>query len=180
VLLTIALTAVGQRIFVDATAAVYYNADQRIPEAVADGWWYAALWGILNGALAGLAYGRGILQSGRGVTRIAAAAVLALDFSFQVVLGIRGAWGDLAVALGVCLVFALLGLLAWRRPVLGGVVLLAVGGVLALSALAGSATYRGEAAGLLFDEDTFFVFSIGVLPVVAGVLSLMSSRYRGR
>src|SRR5439155_12577808 len=62
VLLTIALTAVGQRIFVDATAAVYYNADQRIPEAVADGWWYAALWGILNGALAGLAYGRGILQ----------------------------------------------------------------------------------------------------------------------
>jgi hypothetical protein len=171
--LSVILSAVGYRLFVDATAAVIYNADQRIAEATDKAWIYASIWGVLNGALAYAAFRKGIFRSNRWLTGIAAASVLVLDLSFSLLLGIRGSAGDLGAAAVFTLVVGLTGLLAWHRPGLGGLLLLVIGGWLTLGSLFNSATYEGEAAGLLFDEDLFFVVSLGLLPLLAGVLFLV-------
>jgi hypothetical protein len=83
---------------VDATGAVYYNADERVSEAVEDAWLYAAIWRSVNGALAYFAYRAGILRIRHGPTRVAGASVLVLDLSFLALLGLRGSAADLASA----------------------------------------------------------------------------------
>jgi hypothetical protein len=166
----VGLSLVGHRVFVDAIAAIYYNADVRVPGAVEDAWLYAAVWGTVVAALSLAAYRRGVLR--RGVMRVAAASLLVLDLSFLILLGVRGKPSDLMVAAGFSVVMAALGALAWRRPGLGGLLLFLVGGWLTLGTLVNSATYDGEAYGLLFDEDTFFIFSLGLIPLLAGVLSV--------
>jgi hypothetical protein len=174
------LVVLGHRLFVDATAAVYYNADERIPEAIEGAWLYAAIWGILNAAVGYLAYRAGFLRFRRGVTRVAGASLLVLDLSFLILLGVRGSSSDLWFGIGFSLVIGALGVVAWRRPVLGGSLLFVVGGFLTIGTLFNSATYEGEAAGLLFDEDTFFIFSLGLFPTLSGILSVVAFRYRGR
>jgi hypothetical protein len=171
----VALTVIGHRLFVDATAAVYYNADYRVPEAVSGAWLYALAWGVLNGALAYLAYRLGILRTSRGVTRIVALGLLVLDASFVFVLSIRGGGtGDVITSFIFAVVVAGLALLAWRQPVLGGAVLMALATLFGCFALLGSATYDGEAAGLWFDEDTLYIFIFGLIPFASGLLSLVS------
>ena len=154
------LVLVGYRLVVDATAAIQYNADERIPEAKDGAWVYAGLWGLLNGVVGWCAYRAGILSPWWRLPRVLATWLLVLDFSFLVVLELRGGVGDDAVYLiALAAVAGGLGFLAWRRPGLGGSLLMVIGAFLALLALAGSATYEGEAKGLLFDEDLFAVFS---------------------
>jgi hypothetical protein len=140
------------------------------------------LWGFGNGALAYFAHRAGLLHPENGLAKIFATALLVLDSSFLVLLGIRG--GDV-VSTGVfALVVWSLGFLAWRRPGLGGSLLVAAGSLLTFGSLFGSATYEGEAAGLLFDGDTFGIVSLGLVPVACGLLLVLSkvtshwTRYR--
>jgi hypothetical protein len=177
---SLALVPLGYRLFVDATAAVYYNADERIPEAIQGAWLFGTAWAFLNGAVGYAAYRAGVLRFRRGATRIAAASLLCLDLSFFLLLGLRGGVGDLILSAVVCIVFGLLAFLAWRKPGLGGSILLAVGGLLGWFALVGSATYEGEASGLLFDEDLLAIVVFGLVPFAAGLLFVVSGRYRGR
>jgi hypothetical protein len=182
VTLSLLLAAAGYRLFVDATAAVVYNADERIPKAVHGAWAYAAIWGSANGAIAYLAYRRGLVRRGREVPWVAASALFILDGSFNALLGMRGN-GGLGAVLGAALTLVVVGLLvylAWRRPRIGGILLLVLGVVLGFGALLGSATYESEAHGLLFDEDLFYIFSIGLVPFFAGLLWLVSTSPRNR
>lgn len=52
-----------------------------------------------------------------------------------------------------------------------------IGGLLAFGALFGSASYEGEAKGLLFDEDTFAIFTLGLVPFVSGLLFVCSKLF---
>lgn len=169
---SLVLTLVGYRLFVDATAAVLYNADERTPEATEWAWIYAAIWGFGNGALALYAYRAGLLRPENGLVKILAAGLLVLDLSLLVLLGIRGR--DFVFTTVFALVVAALVLLAWRRPGLGGSLLMAAGALLTFGSLFGSASYEGEAAGLLYDEDTFAILSIGLVPFVCGFLFILS------
>jgi hypothetical protein len=174
------LLLIGYRLVVDATAAIQYKADTRIPEAKDGAWVYASLWAVLNGAIGWIAYRAGILGPWRRLPRVLAAWALVFDFSLLGVLAMRGGLGDLVFAGVLALIASGLGFLAWRRPGLGGSLLIVIGGLLGFFSLVGSATYEGEAKGLLFDEDQFAILSFGVVPFLSGLLFLVSKAFAPR
>jgi len=171
--LSLALSMAGYRLFVDAVAAVIYNVDERTPETTGWAWAWATLWGFGNGALFYLAHIRGFLRAERGILKILAATVLVLDFSLVALISLRGRdYGFTAI---LVLVVSAIIVLAWRRPGIGGSLLLALGSLLTVGALFGSATYEGEAHGLLYDEDTFAILALGLVPFVCGVLFVVAA-----
>jgi hypothetical protein len=116
----------------------------------------------------------GLLRRKNGTLRIAACSLFVLNASLIVVLGLRPGGGDLGFTVVFAIVAALLVILGWRKRLLGGAVLLLGGALFTVGGLFGSATYEGEAAGLLFDEDTFYTVSLGLVPFLCGVLLILS------
>jgi len=187
--LSIALTVIGYRLVVDATAAVIYGADERIPAADNGAWLWAGFWGFMNGLLAYSAYHAGYLRAGN-IVKVVAAGIYALDVSFLLVLALRSGEVNLGFTAVVVLVAVLIGLLAWRRPVLGGSVLVVLGALLAFGVLfvsAWSEECGGQEArfvcqsssyppadGLLFHDELFLIVSLGLVPLLSGLLFVAS------